>query len=215
MKSAKLPAPLLSNEGTEFQSYWGPHLAFGSNWGHPSLFSSLEQVKKKRSPLFKWVPSHHSLLYCPSPRFFIFIIFYCFLSDMLGMPNYLCKSVFSWSTKSFIVFHPPPLFFKDFCPCVSMRSCPECHYSDFQLWFLSALTHLCEQTLLSQITASFPGFSSSDTDIGSIPRWAESKPYLNKTFMQNHRLMKKVLFFAPVHNHSSIPNNLTKILSFC
>lgn len=120
MKSAKLPAPLLSNEGTEFQSYWGPHLAFGSNWGHPSLFSSLEQVKKKRSPLFKWVPSHHSLLYCPSPRFFIFIIFYCFLSDMLGMPNYLCKSVFSWSTKSFIVFHPPPLFLRTSapaCPC--------------------------------------------------------------------------------------------------
>lgn len=96
-----------------------------------------------------------------------------------------------------------------------MCSHPECQYSDFQLQYLSALTYLCEQTLLSQISASFPVLSSSGTDIGSMPRWVEKKSYLNKKIMKNDIVMKKSSYFCSF-SQSQQPHKqqIKKILFF-
>lgn len=47
-----------------------------------------------------------------------------------------------------------------------------------------------------------------------MPRWKESKPYLNKKIMKNHRVVKKVLIFPLVHNHSSLTNSKSKKILF-
>lgn len=155
-----------------------PLLGIWKQLGTPFPFCSLGASKTKISLILVSVKSSQSLVVPPlTPLFYFynyFVVFYqtcctCQITYLnLSSPGPLNH----WT---FIDFHLPSLLFEVVCSWVSIWSCPECHCGDLELGFPSALTHLCEQTLLSQITASFPVFSSSDTDIVSMPRWSDSK----------------------------------------